>query len=147
MDLTHFTADLDTALAAIATDATSKVYLAAPPDAVKIIARMTGSSGAPAFPNMTISGGDISGIVVIPSNALADQMVLLDATGIAVDGATITIDSTEEAALEFSDDPTSGAPRLVSLFQSGLRGLRAERYIAVKPLRSTALAVISNVTA
>jgi len=144
MDLTHFIADLDIALAAIKIDATSKV---ASPDAVKIIARMTGSSGAPAFPNMTISGGDINGIQVIPSNALADQMVLLDATGIAVDGATIALDSTEHAALEFADNPTAGSPRLVSLFQLGLRGLRAERWIAVKQLRSTAVAVITNVTA
>jgi HK97 family phage major capsid protein len=147
--LANFTADLDTALAAIAIDATSKVYLAAPPNEVKRIARMTGSGGAPAFPNMTISDGDISGITVVPSNALSesDQMVLMDATGIAVDGGTITLDSTMHATLEFSDDPTSGTPRLVSLFQKNMRGLRAERDIAVNPLRSTALAVITNVTA
>src|SRR5262249_59493184 len=54
MTLATFSEDLDDALAAIEFDATSKVYLCASPDAVKLIARMIGTGGAPGFPNMSI---------------------------------------------------------------------------------------------
>jgi hypothetical protein len=76
--------------------------------------------------------------------------VLLNASDIylADDGA-VSIESSDQASLEMSDAPTqdgtTGAgASMVSLWQSGLLGLKAERFINWKKRRAQAVQYISG---
>jgi HK97 family phage major capsid protein len=144
MSVDQFTADFNDALASIQIGATSRVFLIAPPSVVKIIATLRGTAGA-AFPDMGINGGTIAGVAVLPSDSLSDSMILLDATGVAVDSATVVLDGSDQAAIQMADAVTDGSAELTSLWQNNLRAIRAERRFACQLLRSDAVAVISNV--
>jgi hypothetical protein len=142
---TAFLSDLKDALLSLQLDSTSKVYLIVPPDVCMVVAMMN-ASGVMSFPSMGITGGTIQGVQVIPSNALTDQMILLDARGIAVDAPVPIINDASHTTLELSDSPTAGTPgQLISLWQNNLRGLRAERYLAARLLRPSAIATITGV--
>jgi hypothetical protein len=95
---------------------------------------------------MTVAGGNIAGIKVVVSDAATDA-ILFDASQIAANSETITIDASREATLQLDESPTSGASSLVSLWQSNLRAMRATRFFAAEVLRPEAVAVITGVTA
>ena len=78
-------ADLSTALVLVDVGAASKVYIIAPPKVVRAWALLRGTAGAPAFPELGILGGSISGAIVVPSDALTDTVVVIDAAQVAAD--------------------------------------------------------------
>jgi hypothetical protein len=143
-DLSAFLADLNVALAVLEMGSTSRVYMIAPPRLVKAIALMRGSTGALSFPNLTIRGGDISGITVTPSDALTDSIVILDAQQVAADASVVVLDNSRQASLQLDDAPTDGATNVTSLWQSNLVGLRAERWWGSELLRSNGAVVIAD---
>jgi hypothetical protein len=144
MTPTAFLSDFEDALVSLQLDSTSKVFLAAPPNAVMKISVMN-NNGVLCFPQMTINGGFIQGVQVIPSNALTDSMVMMDAHQIAIDAPAPIIEGANHATLELVDNPTVNPDQLVSLWQRNLRGLRVERWMAAKLLRSTGVATITGV--
>jgi hypothetical protein len=96
------------------------------------------------FPDVGITGGQISGMNVLASDALTSEVVVLDATAIAADTSRpIVLDASREANI----DMDGGDVPALSLFQKNLQGLRAERLFAFQPLRDKAIAVITSVTA
>lgn len=98
--------------------------------------------GTPAFPGMTMTGGNIGGVPVRVSQYLANNggsggapFILVDESEIylADDGA-VTLDASEQASIEMNDAPTqvAGTPTaasLVSMWQTNSIAFRAERYI------------------
>jgi hypothetical protein len=96
---------------------------------------------------MTVTGGVIQGIKVVVSEAAMTGAVLLDASQIAAADDQIVLSEGQYASVEMDDSPTSGAQSLVSLWQNSMVGLKAVRYFGVEALRSTAVALITSVTA
>src|SRR5262249_33428469 len=113
--LSAIASDLATAMALINLGANSKVYLIAPPKWIRVVALMRTAGGAPAFPEIGILGGSISGIAVLPSDALTDRAILLDASQCAVDAGPIIPDKSTRSALRLDDDSSSGAQNLTEL--------------------------------
>lgn len=98
--------------------------------------------GTPAFPGMTMMGGNIGGVPVRVSQYLANNggsggapFILVDESEIylADDGA-VTLDASEQASIEMNDAPTqvAGTPTastMVSMWQTNSIAFRAERFI------------------
>lgn len=139
-------ADLSTALVLISIGANSRIYICAPPKVVRAWALLRGTSGAPAFPELGILGGTIAGASVVPSDALSDTVVIVDAAQVAADSGPVLLDASSQTSLQLDDDPSSGEQSMTSLWQSNLRALRAERWWASELLRSSGAVVISGVS-
>lgn len=113
-----------------------------------------GTSGALAYPGMTARGGNLLGLPAIVSTAVAASgspgerfVALVEASEImlADDGAA-NIELSTRAAVQMNDGPSTGAQQLVSLWQNGMVGIKAERFINWKRRRTGAVAVLRNVT-
>lgn len=149
--LANVMSDLDTLLAAVGTNANSKLYFIAAPLNIKGLALKAGASGSPAFVNLGPSGGEIlPGLVAIASDALSAPgvAILADATGIAAASDIVTLDATRQAVLSLEsapDSPPLASTTVTSLWQHNLQGLRAERFFAYTLLRSNAVASLSGV--
>lgn len=118
---------------------------------------MTTTLGMPYFPNITMQGGTLRGFQVIVSENLTSvgspgtqAIVAVKASEIyKADDGNVTVDASDQASLEMLDsslvqDGTAGTgTSLVSLWQSGLLGIKAQREITWKLRRSTAVQYIS----
>jgi HK97 family phage major capsid protein len=138
-----FVSDLDTALQAVSIGATSKLYLILPPNVCKTVALLR-DTGGPLFPSMTVTGGTISGVRVIVSDAAEDTATLVDASQVASESDLIILDRSTHASLQLDDNPTSGAYQLGSLWQRNMVGMKAERMFGVELLRADAAALITG---
>ena len=142
--------DPDTVRAAIAQlwAAWDSTYLGARPAyyTTPAVARQLSLSrealGTPAFPNMTMTGGNIGGVPVRVSQYLANNggsggapFILVDEAEIYLaDDNSVTLDASDVASIEMNDAPTqaAGTPTaasLVSMWQTNSIALRAERFI------------------
>ena len=109
--------------------------------------------GQSVYPAMTMTGGTFAGLPVIVSDYVAaGTVILVNASDIylADDGA-VTVDVSNEASLEMNDAPTqdgvagTGAS-LVSLWQTNMTGIRAERYINWMKRRAAAVQAVTGAT-
>jgi len=122
----------------------------APATAGQLSAKTT-PDGTPAFPAMSPLGGEVSGIPAVTSDALTttsagSSMLLVDASGIAADTATITLARSTVAALQSDTAPSNNASAVwQSLWQQNMTALKAERYFAFKRLRDDAVAEVRGV--
>ena len=139
-------ADIAEALEHLTYGADARLYLIAPVKYAKAIAMARGTAGSPAFPEASLLGGSISGMQIVPSDA-AEDVVILDASQMAVDGGTVVVDASEQATLQLTDTPTDGTTNFTNLWQNNMKALRCERVFGAELLRSTAASVISGVTA
>ena len=108
------------------------------------MALLRSSGGAPAFPDLGILGGNISGVVVVPSDALTNKAILLDAAQAVVDVGPIIPSKSTQAALQLSDTPTDGATSLVSLWQTNSVAIKLERWWGFALLSSSAAVTITG---
>lgn len=105
-------------------------------------------NGAQALVGMSPVGGTLFGIPFVISDAVSSgQVVLFDASQIATGTGLIELDQSGVASLQL--DTTPDSPPLISsaytnLWQSNARALRAERFLSVTRLRSTAVAHLSG---
>jgi hypothetical protein len=101
------------------------------------------------FRNVTIGGGDLAGVEIIPTDDLpANTSLIVDATGIMAQSDTITLDSSKHALLDLQtapDSPPGAATVPVSLFQSDTVALRATRWFGFQPARTTAVAALTGI--
>ncbi len=108
--------------------------------------------GTPAFPNVTMTGGNIGGVPVRVSQYLANNggsggapFILVDESEIYLaDDGSVTLDASDVASIEMNDAPTqaAGTPTaasLVSMWQTNSIAFRAERFIWWGPRRSGAI--------
>jgi hypothetical protein len=103
---------------------------------------MRNALGNREFPDLTMRGGYVEGIPVIASEAVtllgsptANMIAAINAEDVflADDGA-VDIEASDQASLEMSDAPTQdgttgGGASMVSLWQTGMLGLKATREI------------------
>jgi len=112
---------------------------------------MVNALGNKEFPGMTMQGGIFEGLPAIVSDYVGSIVALVNATDVyEADNGEVTVDMSTEASLEMKSVPTqdgtsSTGASLVSLWQSGLVGLKAEKTINWKLRRASAVAYLSGV--
>jgi len=141
-------ADLRDAVDMLDVDQLSKLLIGVPPDVCARMAFM-GSIDGPAFPQMTPQGGFINGTRVIPTEALTDEVLVIDAHAFAGNPGDIIVDSTDQATIQFETDPTDPPDAntvMTSLWQTNRRALRVRRRFGFQQLRTRSVARIASVT-
>jgi HK97 family phage major capsid protein len=140
--------DLRTLLSLVSNGADSKLFLITTRTIAEALSVLPDSSGAGAFPGATVNGGSIGGIpIVVCDEATAGEIILVDASQVAAATEGITLDKSNEAAIELAtpgDSPPSASTFQTSLWQMNLSAIRPERYIGAKVLRSDAVAKITG---
>lgn len=117
------------------------------------MAQLTGTGGAPAFPNLGVKGGSLFGVPVLTSSAcLADGspgetfMVLFDPQQVLIaDDGDLSVKAARHAAVQMSDTPVAGATTLVSLWQNDLVALGVDRSIVWKRSADAGVAVLRDI--
>jgi len=101
------------------------------------------SNGVLVNSQLNAKGGNILGVPVVTSQSAGQVVALVHTPSIAfADDGGVSIDVSREASVEMNTTPTSpvtASSAFVSLWQSNLVGLRAERFINWKRCRSTAV--------
>jgi len=96
--------------------------------------------GQPLFPALTIKGGTALGVQVITSQAVASNVILFHPPSVLLaDEGGVAIDVSREASLQMDSAPMSPPDATVvfqSLWQSNCTGIRAERTINWKKVRT-----------
>jgi len=96
--------------------------------------------GQPLFPDMTPTGGIVMGYRVIPSQAVGNNVIMVNGEGILMaDDGGVEIDVSREASVQMDsapDNPALATTILTSLWQNNLVGLRADRFINWKRARA-----------
>lgn len=82
------------------------------------------------FQNVGPQGGEILNLPLIISDGLVDDssggtLMLIDASKVAANVESITIDTSQSASLQMSSTPTDGATDTVSMFQTGSVAIRS----------------------
>lgn len=127
--------DLAALVSAIDTGSASRVFIAASPLNAKRLALARGADGTLIFPALTINGGTVAGMQIVPSDEISDTEILgFDASQIAGDGGTIVLNGATQATVDM------GAGNLLALFQRNLLGYRSERMFSFEPVRSSGVA-------
>lgn len=147
----NFTQDLRNMLAELSIASSARLFLAQSSELTRQLATATTTTGMPAFPNVTVLGGNVGGIEVRPTDAVAaGTQVLFDASQLAGNGGNITVEASKNATLEMKDSSLtqSGATGTgvaqVSTFQSGMTALRAERFFGILRERTASVAVMQS---
>jgi hypothetical protein len=139
--------DLNAAVGAIETGASSKLYVLVTADNAKRLATSGGEDGA-AWPEMSPSGGRMAGMEVIVTDGLsAGQMVVVDANAIAASAGSVELDAVTEASVEMNTTPTSPPTTstiLHSLWQHNEVGLKVSRHFSAERLHDSAVALVSG---
>lgn len=138
--------DLRAGLAALQTDAGSRIHVGMSSDLAKRLSAVSDADGRLAFPGLTHAGGMIAGLPASVTAAAGANVWLVDASGFVGDGEQITMAEASHATLQLDTAPTNsigtGSPRapvatdLISLWQANAKATRVERRIAFKHLRS-----------
>lgn len=110
---------------------------------------MVNALGQPAFPGLTVTGGNILGIPAVTSNVVGAQIVIAHANSVlyADDGQT-EVDVSEQASVQMDDaptDPLTSTQVMVSLWQANLVGLRFDRFATWLKARTDAVHRIHTV--
>jgi Phage capsid family len=148
--LANITTDLSVLLSAVTTGANSKLYFVLSPVNVKKLAMKASSTGAPAWPSLTVNGGDIAGITVLPSDQIASSAAVMFAGDALAGGSDpIVLDGTEQAVVQLDtspDSPAIASSVMLSLWQTNHRALRAERWFGFVVTRASGVASLSGVS-
>jgi Phage capsid family len=140
--------DLRALLQTINLGSASRLFLIMNADAAAAWASVGDASGGPCFPDATWNGGSVAGIPIVPTDgALANQIILADASGIAANTEGLRIDSTEVASLNMDsapDSPPIASTAYVNLWQQDMLAVKVERFFGAKVARPNSVALISN---
>jgi HK97 family phage major capsid protein len=154
-DIGAIDADLADMLAVLTNgnlDLAAAAWIMAPATAVSLSLKR-GADGARSYPEVTAKGGSLLGVPIVTSNACTatgspgERHILLvqaDEVLIADDGEG-TVEVTEHAAVQMDDAPAGGEQQLVSLWQNGLVGVKAKRYLSWRRRRDEAVAILRSV--
>ncbi|HEX8013529.1 MAG TPA: phage major capsid protein [Casimicrobiaceae bacterium] len=92
------------------------------------------TAGDLAFPDIRVNGGTLLGIPVLTTANSPAQITLLDASEMLLsDDGQAEISTTDKAALQMADNPSTGAQSMTSLWQENLWAIKAVREIAWQP--------------
>jgi hypothetical protein len=81
--------------------------------------------------------------VVVSDSIESDEVMFIDASGIAASAGTVVISSASHATVRLSTTPESDTAQ-TSLWQKGLLGLRAERHFGCARIRDNSVAFIDS---
>lgn len=127
-------------------DTSGCVWIMSPSRALAL-SMMYNEQGLLAYPNLTAKGGTFHGLPVVTSSLAGNNIIMLSPGEIFLaDDGDITLDASREASLLMSDDPETdkASMQLVSLWQAGMIGFKADRVINWKRRRFDAVAIITN---
>lgn len=137
-------------------DMEAPVWITHPTLAAKI-GLIRSSLGTKEYPEINFNGGMLEGFPVVTTTSVPATggsptdgypLILLNATDILIaDDGQVRIDASAEATLQMDtapDSPTTGSTNLLSLWQQGMVGIKADRDINWAKRRSTCVAFISN---
>lgn len=141
--------DLRTLLQNISNDGVnSKLFLIVSRTIAEAWSVLGDSAGGPAFPDARVDGGSIGGIQIVATDeAVAGEIILVDATQVAAGQEGLTLDTATETSLNLDtpgDSPVAAGTLMTSLWQNDLAAIKAERFIGAKVLRSDAVAKITG---
>jgi hypothetical protein len=143
--------DLNGMFALMQSDNMSKFFIVVSSAVCKSWAMMGSTSGnaTPSFPNLTPVGGSISGTPVICSDFLGPtaNVCLIDATGLVLGSSDISLDTLTEGSVQMDsapDSPPTSSTNLISMWQMGYLGLRAERLWVARKNRSDCVQAVFN---
>jgi Phage capsid family len=147
-----FGTDLAEAVATMNLDATSRLFVAVPPALLARLALSKATAGGPPeYPNLTVAGGTVGGMTVLPVATHTDtggsDVVVIDAAQIAIARGPVVLDLAEEANVQLSDtpdDPATASTVPVSLWEQNLIAIRAQRFAGWQRLRTSAIALIDG---
>lgn len=141
------------ALSDAGSDLTAATWVLRPRTAL-YLARLRGTGGALAYPQLTVRGGTLLGLPAVvsaasPSDAFSPttggEITLLDPSQILlVDDAGGAFDISQEATLDMSDAPGSPATQ-VSLWQTSSAVLKTTRYVNWRRCRDGMAQVLDQV--
>jgi hypothetical protein len=129
--------------------ATSKPYLIMTSPNAKGLAKAATANGVT---TMGIMGGELLGVPIVVSDGQGSgKITLVDASALVISSAPIELRTSEHASIEMNDAPshnssTPTAASLVSMWQTNNRCLLCERQFAVKVIRPSATATLTNVS-
>jgi hypothetical protein len=142
--------DLRTALLAVNTVGSPRLYWVASPDVAKRASTLA-DPGVDAFPAMSPLGGEMANLpCLVASGVPAGTLYLIDASGIATDGGQVTVKATSQGDILMDTNPsmTSSGPsaaQMTSMFQTNSVAMQATCLFGALVLRDNALAVITNI--
>ena len=150
-----FLVDLNTALLFMEIDSSAKLMLFAAPNIVRGLSLKTDPDGRALFPTLSLSGGVVQGIEILPTDALTDDAILVDARQLAIQDAGIQeLETKTQGDILYGANPNmaaaGGSPPgpvhspLVSLWQTNTVALVIRRAIAYSKLRPTAAVVLAD---
>jgi hypothetical protein len=136
-------ADLDALFSAVydAGSDMANLRLIMRPSSARHLAKLRGSGGAPAFPNIRVNGGDVWGVSVIVTANVAEgnssgdvSIVLVDADDFVFGDEGAEVSLSTQAMIEMSSSPTGATDTPVAASQQRV-SLFAENASAVKVVR------------
>jgi len=136
--------DIESAVVGLATSSNARIHVIGPSFVIKSLAMLRNPGGK--VYDFGVNGGVDSGVTYIATDALTDDVIILDAAQCAANSDTVLLDSSEHATLQLSDTPTDGASNGTSMWQSNMRALRARRFWAFHLLRPAAAFVVTDVS-
>jgi HK97 family phage major capsid protein len=108
------------------------------------------ANGAPAFPGAGPLGGVLLGLPLITSRSCGPQLVVIDASQLAVADAGVAVELSQEGSLEMTDapvgaiDPPTAGQVLVPLWQTNSVAARCINFLSWAMLRPGCVALVSN---
>lgn len=128
----------------------SSLVLAISPADARRLAMVEDSTGGQAFPGLTLRGGDLAGISIIPSANLpttgspaAPLAVMIDAARVITADDGLRLDVATHASVQLDDAPSTGPTPQISLWQLNLVGFKAERHFGFYRLEADAAATMA----
>lgn len=143
----NFLTDLRAASALIPTGVGSKLVASASPSQMKRLALLGSTDGELALPGLRVNGGEVQGITFVPSDALTNSIVIVDASQCTANPGGATTAQSEQASLQMDDaptDPPTASTVFVSAFQHDLVFAKVERTYALAKQRANAACVITG---
>jgi hypothetical protein len=145
--------DIGALLEAVQTSAVSRLFLIIDSAALKRLLTKPALDGRPIFPGLTPTGGEALGISILVSDNLplgsgGSTALLIDATAVAGESDTLVLDTATQATLQLDNTPDVPATgtTVASLWQGGLRALRAERVFGFERFRASGAALLTGVS-
>jgi hypothetical protein len=137
--------DLNNVTALIPFSGGSRLVVFASPTRIKNVALKATTAGEQAFPSMSVSGGDIGGIQLIPADGMSEDFALaMDLTQIAANADPLLTQASRDASIHMNSVPASPNDH-VSMFQTDAVALRTERLAGIALANPDAVAIIERV--
>lgn len=145
-------ADLRAAMAAVNFVGQARPYWLAHPGVGALASTLSSAKGGPAFAAASVVGGELANLPLLISSGVPNgQLYFIDASGIAANGETPSVDISSEADIEMNTTPTSASDvptmsTMTSLYGTDSTALRSIAYLAAVRLRANAVSVVTGIT-